>query len=252
MDPRLADDLDPPLPDNVGIGYIAPASSSSLNKPPEDREKAVLRQRVLGRNAARQLAERERQQQQQQQPGGRKKKGGDGSDSEEEVGKGALVKGKKRPAVVVVDAGIRTGDGSAQRRGREEEEEESRRKRRKRVRVEAPDGAEDGSDPRAPGGGRSGVQDEGDKRGKGQDTVDLRMDSEAVVESGDVRMNDKGAEEERQERKALEVSEQKGVEGEKKKKKKNKNKKKKKKKREKEQAREAKGDAESEDTGSED
>ncbi|KAK3304358.1 uncharacterized protein B0T15DRAFT_512518 [Chaetomium strumarium] len=78
---------------NAGLGFSpspSPASSSSSSKNNgESKDTAALRRRVLGRNAARQVAEAK----------ANRKRMAEDSESEEEVGKGSLVKAGGRARV---------------------------------------------------------------------------------------------------------------------------------------------------------
>ncbi|KAL2195766.1 hypothetical protein P885DRAFT_61541 [Corynascus similis CBS 632.67] len=182
-DPRLADDFDdrhPWAPDNAGIGYTPPSSSKSSTAQ-QDRETALLRKKVLGRNAARQLAERE----QQHQRGVGRKRGvaavsDDGSESEEELGKGALVKGRKKPVVAAL-GGKAGGSGGQGDDGAS---------RRKKARVEGLAGIGSG----ASGGSEAEAAEK--EKGEGGD-VDSQEGAQAAKKGGDVAMTDTGAEEER-------------------------------------------------------
>jgi hypothetical protein len=118
---------------NAGLGFSpspSPSSSSSAKNNGESKDTAALRRRVLGRNAARQLAEA--------RTAGRKRAApAEDSESEEEVGKASLVKAGGRRGVRVkedyergVEAGKKNGvDASPARKkprvgGALEEEEE--------------------------------------------------------------------------------------------------------------------------------
>ncbi|KAK4122751.1 hypothetical protein N657DRAFT_646491 [Parathielavia appendiculata] len=86
-------------PPNAGVGYSPSpspsAQSSSSGAGAQDKVTMMLRRKVLGRNAARQLAERERQRNGKKRGlAGVGSGGGGESESEEEVGKTALVRSR--------------------------------------------------------------------------------------------------------------------------------------------------------------
>lgn len=89
-------DLNPAyaLPPNAGVGYV-PAAAAAANSA-ADRDRAQLRAKVLGRNAARQLELAERDQKKKKKKRGGVRDDGDGSESEEEVGRGAMVRDRGR------------------------------------------------------------------------------------------------------------------------------------------------------------
>ncbi|KAK3897458.1 hypothetical protein C8A05DRAFT_38990 [Staphylotrichum tortipilum] len=129
-------------PPSAGLGYRAPpssskspsASSSGASTPAPDHETNVLRKKILGRNAARQVAEGQLQQKQQGLKKGSSKGNAGQSESEEEVGRGGLVRTRgKRGA---------TGEGREAEYGG----------RRKRVRVEGGEGKEEGKEEGKAGG----------------------------------------------------------------------------------------------------
>ncbi|GAB1313211.1 hypothetical protein MFIFM68171_03421 [Madurella fahalii] len=103
--PRHTDDADLnpayALPPNAGVGYVpanAAAAAANSTVTAADRDRAQLRSKVLGRNAARQLELAERARAAGHGPKKRGVARDDGSESEEEVGRGAMVRDRGRGA----------------------------------------------------------------------------------------------------------------------------------------------------------
>ncbi|KAK4115758.1 hypothetical protein N656DRAFT_775716 [Canariomyces notabilis] len=129
--PKIDDDADLnpayALPPNAGIGYTPPSASAaagaggnkSLASSSADR---ALRTKILGRNAARQLAERDRLAAAAAGGSGsggnrKRERGGHASDSEEEVGRAALVRTKAKAKVKVKVKGATAGNGPSEGAG---------------------------------------------------------------------------------------------------------------------------------------
>ncbi|KAL2131339.1 hypothetical protein VTI74DRAFT_5247 [Chaetomium olivicolor] len=189
---RSADDqdLNPvyALPPNAGIGYNPSRSSSSdASRSAQDRDTQLLRRKVLGKNAARQLAEARSA----RNGAGSLKRGSGGgyeSESEEEVGRGALVRSRgKGQGVGSVNGKVGTskkrgaerivkGEGEGNGNGEEEEDEEEVAPRRKKARVE---GRETGNYM----GGKEGEEKKGNGERKwqngGEDVVMVETGAEA-------------------------------------------------------------------------
>jgi hypothetical protein len=184
--PKIDDDADLnpayALPPNAGIGYTPPSASASAAGVGANTADRALRTKVLGRNAARQLAERDRLAAAAAAAaagsgsGGNRKRerGGHASDSEEEVGRAALVRTKAKAKVKDATAGNGPGEGAgagdergkngevvsgpvvvveegwsgSQGRSRSEDKQEEEERERKRARL-----GSSSSPPPTPGGG---------------------------------------------------------------------------------------------------